>query len=547
MKEEHIFRSEGHMSDDSSMVRARRWLKIKTGLLVLSGIVFILVLFSYFSHLHEFDYRLTGWVQRLNAKSTNLSPELIIVDVPTSDLGGTKQFRASLLDLLHELSGRPDNLPKQVVLDIAFRATGYVEELANAVVQLRSKRLNIFGVCPKDINPHELCQFPIETAPLYESFSAIGHSHFSTHETAPYYRPCGPIRSVVQLMLTGADMRQACRDDNERLVSMGEALEQQYSQQLLSFDKNCANRFRHFNGECLKEATDFRGKTLLIGRLAYDRSEIYLGRSGPEVIAWAFSSQNDTAPSTALMIAITIVAAFISVISYGLLLRYFRQWRVHPWRIACVALLASLVACLFIIVPMGLFGRLNTQITLAFLVTICTLSGAVYFTRQESLINLRLRNRRIAHEYLTYDLFISYRSHYRDVVKDKLWLPLQGLRRVDGESLNVFWDSASLHRGNFHQQLEKAVMESRIFIAFLSPDYFDHQHPYCRWELESARAAGCEMVLVCSQGYDPSALYSGFEWLRDLHTYSEMDPDLSDKLRRDICAAEAGLLEQGVR
>jgi hypothetical protein len=235
-----------------------------------------------------------------------------------------------------------------------------------------------------------------------------------------------------------------------------------------------------------------------------------------------------------------VLTAATALGAFRLLLRFFRQWRLQPWRIAIISGGIGFASLLIVTIPLGLLGKLNTQFTLPLAEMVLVLVVATYYRIQEMSLNAKSRAYRVAHEYLTYDVFISYRSPHRELVRNSIWTPLSGLKRADGSPVNIFWDNESLHRGRFHEQLERAVTESRIFIAILTPDFFDDANPYCRWELEAAKASGCEIIPIVAKGYNPAEIRKGLEWLAELHTYDLGDASLTEHLVKDVLAAEAG-------
>jgi hypothetical protein len=179
-------------------------------------------------------------------------------------------------------------------------------------------------------------------------------------------------------------------------------------------------------------------------------------------------------------------------------------------------------------------------VTLPLLFTVVVLASATIFRMRSTQNEDHAIGSRTAHEFLAYDVFISYRSPRRHIVKDVLMVALAGLVRADGSKLNIFWDNKSLHRGDFEPQLQRAILESRVFVALLTSEYFDIDRPYCRWEMKTAKGSGKEIVLIIGDAqYDPQNPPEEFSWLKPLHHYNLDDEDFAEKFRKEVGAAEA--------
>ena len=83
------------------------------------------------------------------------------------------------------------------------------------------------------------------------------------------------------------------------------------------------------------------------------------------------------------------------------------------------------------------------------------------------------------------------------------------------------------------------LTESRIFIAILTPDYFDDANPYCRWKLEEAKVSGCDIIPIVARSYNLAEMRKGLEWLAELHPYELADASLKQRIIKDVQAAEA--------
>lgn len=494
---------------------------------------------------HEFDIHLAAWLLPVEARV--LDERILILDVPGE---AVEAFRGNLGAALSEIGAQRADLPLQVALDVAFLRPG------TAQVEAGIDRLRLFGrqvlaACPRaeGFDPYTTCVLPAPTRALYERFDALGHTYFLAHVSAPYFKPCPPVPSLIQLLAAQiAKVKADCGD--YQYVHMGLPLERVGSPQLISFDAACPTRFRQYAADCLAVRPAFFGKTVLVGRVALDRSP-FAERSGTELIGWALNDQLSGAQYPSLLsdvgvlLAMLLFTVVLAKALFWLLLRNLRRLRDKPWAIALIAGLFGVLILLALIAVLNLAGRYYTMVTLPLLQLLIVLGFASLYQRRQRLLEIRRQGGRS--QYVQYDVFISYRSNYRDQVRQDLLQHLHALRRADGARLNVFFDNRKLHSGEFEPQLAASIRESRVFVAFLTPNYFDPANPWCSREMQAAREAGCQLLLVMAEGYNPQSPPDAFAWLRTLHHFNVQDADFADKFVREVRRLEAAYEGAGGR
>lgn len=545
----------------------------------LMGVWLVFAAFQQNDLLHEFDMGLTVRLQD-NAQR-RLHRDIVVADVslpvkantkPSSEPEALGPFRVRLGKCLKKLAEDRDNLPRAVVLDFAF--DGGVEkdgvtEVREGLQALKAgkAKVRIFGAFEvlRD-GQFKDDEFAGQHRGIYELVDTWGHTYFevSKGSGAVFYTPVLPetgrtaLSFMVKAYCNAPDdlyLYLSKANSEERFLHMGTPLEGAPGDQLLRLQ---ADGSLVSEQACTKP--DLRGRVLILGRLAEDRPlatqkegfllEDVRARSGPELVAWALSDllgesgeARRVAAYLPLHAGLAVVMPLAAFALFGALLRYLGLWRLRPARVALLAGLLSLGVPGLLVLILRVAGLDYGQVLLPICLTALALGVAIHYrTGQARRIMIREKEAQGAHKHVAYDIFISYRRIHTAYVQQTLIPLLRELRRSNGTPFSIFWDNEDLHAGDFLEELERAVYDTRIFLPLLTPTYLASR--YCRWELRHAcnrlARGGIHILPLMHGGFDHVRDgHPDFPALGALHGYGTTDPDLPQKLTRDLRALDA--------
>lgn len=521
-------------------------------LLGLGSIIIAFLAFALIPGLHTLDMRLASWLQRNAAH--RLHSDIVVIDVP--GVGRIPEFRSTLAALLQHLAADPQEAPRSIALDIWFdgEIRDSEQELVDAITMLQSHRhpVSIHGVVSvmglgaqlkeDDAREHALR--------LYERMDSVGHNYFAHGPGWVFYDPMLPTgRIATAVHLAGRADFSDLDPSRPIQVHIGPSLERSQPAQILSFDPDCTSAFRRYKGACIHPPPNLRSKILIIGRLAEDRPLGADSLSGPEIVAWALNDLIDARAGTrrlttsaTLHLGLVLAMPLSALALFAALLRFLRGWRLRPWRIAALAGMLTLIIPMLLILTARSLGQDYSQVLLPLSLTVVLLGLAAHYRTSANYRAELLGRVRSIHAHVAYDVFISYRSSHAEWVQAELMPSLKALRRADGMPLTVFLDNEKLHSDSYVRQLELAVYESKIFVPVLTPDYFDPDKPYCRWEMTNAfnrmPHAAVRMIPLLHGGYRHQQHGdSQFPALSALHGYRTDDVEWRDKFVRDLLSA----------
>lgn len=483
-----------------------------------AGLLFLLALFSW-DAMHALD----AWLAtRLQTGEIPFSKEIIVVDVPKGS--GIPDFRNRLGAMLQNLAADQHNEPRAVGLDIWFD-TELPDHKAvlDGIRALGAHKVPVIGavnIFPDNGGDFDLDFSKRHLMALYSQMDGVGHNTINKpkgKDNWAFYVPCpgGPLPVAMAVLL--ANRPDLCDRTHgvEQRIPLGAPLLENARSQVLGVDPICPHGWREYAGECLAAPPEFKYRILVVGRLTDDRSP-YAGRPGPEIIAWAVndllgSGGRSLVNNAALHLLLALSTAGIALLLFVVLLRVLRRWRLTPLRIALVA------GSVALILPFGLtaLARLLehdfTQILLPVLALLMTLVLATHYRAGVVLGQERARQTMPDMEFVAYDVFVSYRHSHQEWVQANIKPMLESMRRIDGRTLSLFIDAEGIHSGeNWATRLGQVIHESRVFLAVLTPDYFEPNakgHKVCEWEMEQAlqRHAQDTMTIipVFHAGYVP--------------------------------------------
>ncbi len=526
-------------------------------LLGVGGFVLLLGLFQW-DVMHELD----AWVaSRLQAGEAPLSKEIVLVDVPVPKGGRIPEFRAQLGALMQSIAAQPDNLPRVLGLDVWFTAeTPSHETVLAGMAALKARKVPVVGavnVYKENSDAFDANYDKRHLMSLYGRMDGVGHNALNNprgNDRWVFYVPCPAGRWPMAMAVLLAGRQDLCEGAPfaERRVPLGAPLLSGPTQQVLGFDQSCEFGWRQYGGECLVAPPTLRHQVVLVGSFENDLSP-YPGRPGPEIVAWATSDLLEReAGRRALLnhpllhLLLALLTAAVALLCFFGLLRSVRRWRLSSGRVAVLAAGVALV------VPIGLMGLARllghdfSQILLPVLTMLLAVALATNYQRQATVAAERARKALPDMDFVAYDVFVSYRHSHRLWAEGTLKPMLESIRRVDGRALSLFFDSEGIHSGdNWATRLGHVIHESRVFLALLTPDYFEPNakgRKVCEWEMEQAlqRHAESEMMIlpVFHAGYEPELnTPARLPHLRPIQGPFSSAPDWAERTRASILNA----------
>lgn len=485
-------------------------------LLGMVSFVLLLGLFQW-DVMHEFD----AWVgTQLQAGEVPFSSKIVLVDVPMPGPKGTRipEFRGRVGALLQALADKPDNLPRVVGLDIWFSAeTPDHEAVLAGMAALQAQKVPVIGavnIYKENRDGFDSDYDKRHLMVLYSRMDGVGHNALNYprgSDTWAFYVPCPDGKWPMAMAVLMAEHQPLCdrAHGEERRVPLGAHLLQGQPQQVLRFDQSCGPGWRQYGGACLTKAPALRDRTILVGSFDDDPSP-YAGRPGPEIVAWATSDLMGAGGGmpgargllnlAPLHLFLALLTATVALLLFFGLLRIVRRWRLETWRIALLAAGVALLLPLGLIGLARLLGHDFGQILLPVLTMLLALGLAAHYQLQAALVAERARQALPDMAFVAYDVFVSYRHSHRAWAEGTLKPMLESIRRVDGSALSLFFDSEGIHSGdNWATRLGRVIHESRVFLALLTPDYFEPNsqgRTVCMWEMEQALQRQAENAIT---------------------------------------------------
>lgn len=566
---------------------------LRSVLLWLVGFALLLMLFEW-ERMHHLDARLAYWMQSNNVP---FSENVMLLDVPLTlrspdnpdDQCPDKNFRGQVGSMLKLLAGK--ETPGVVALDIAFSSACGSDEggVAEGVKALTDKGVAVFGVYGMDSldDKPDSRSLRGHVKAIYDNLNATGHTWFGQAKEVgglwPAYPPClwaqsqGATSSAqrqesllmgLPLLATGLNhvcVKPAPGEDPERWrVPVVGKLAQVVPSQVLHFEPNkalCVGQWRNASGECLTVNSEWKGKLVVVGNLEHDRPYAreagpYKDISGPEIVAWAISDlklRGEDGRAHALInmpglhLGLSLVTALLAFVMFSVLQRVVPRLKLSPFRLALFSALLGLLLPLVLIGMARLFRYDYSQVLLPVLTTALTLALAARH-QMRVLAEVAIKRQTLINpDAAAYDIFLSYRHSHASWVMGTLRPMLAELRHLDGRALTVFIDDRDIHASqNWASRLGQVIHHSRIFLAVLTPDYFEPNArgvSVCTWEMEQALQRHAESAMsilpVFHAGYEPAsaAIPPKLAALRAIQGPFSHNETLAQMLRITILAA----------
>jgi hypothetical protein len=255
---------------------------------------------------------------------------------------------------------------------------------------------------------------------------------------------------------------------------------------------------------------------------------------GPYVVTWALNDllnmkQGGKQPleSTFIRIAQALFFAFLTVLIFAFLFKYFKRMQTQPKALGLLSfaiglillsIYGALVLSFGFVIPMGL--------------TIVAMAIAAILVW------------RFANKYLStgvaegsekYDVFISYSHGNSDWVIKNVYEPLNAFRKPNGDKLKIFFDRDDIGVGEaFTAKYMWAIVDSRYFVPVISEEYYNKNH--CRNEMDLAYKRSVEKkinILPIAFNYDcVPEIYSHINFV-DVSVNKDFIKNISEELRKD--------------
>ena len=443
----------------------------KSAALVAAYLAAMLVLTFWMPVWHDAD---VGFFQWLSAShSSDLSPEISIVDVRSWDTANIPSDRLSLAAFLDRLANS-DQRPKAVIFDITFgpcqsMPCGDPMESARATLieslDLAAKaKIPVYATqeVPVDANDNPAGPVAPYDPVIYSHLAGAGHSGFTIMPGSGFlfyrvcYAPAGGLNqdvwSLVSRVLPEFDPSLGC-DTEHRPVLVG-AAEPNAAPALYSITKTAP----------FPVGADFSNKYVIVGTLHDDRPR-YADRSGPELLAWALSdallrqssiismqAYDEARPQNGMLLVLTpafsavTVLAFTSSFYLAKRLKLRRGRRFLPWLAALIAFGTSAVVFAAFEYTMLMSHQVQPQVTLISIgmllaAALCGVRGTQVELAGTSGIDAA------PSETFDYDVFISYAHEDGAWVSENVYVPLRDATLPDGRKLSVFFDTSTIRAG----------------------------------------------------------------------------------------------------
>ena len=430
-----------------------------------------------------------------------LGDEIVLIDLPYQN--NLAMFRNNQAQLLNQLADQGQNLPRAVVLDIAFTAddTG-AAAIRRAMETLIRQQVPVYA----SFNPEDA------NRPLYSGLSGYGHTVFNQITGTFFYdtllaandpvvfprskaKPGEELEALPVRM--AVDFRKLpMKNRSERhLVYVGNP--EEIKTRTLTFEpNNSGGKLVQPNGS---NPLSLRGKTVIVGSLAFDRHKAANGLSGPVLVAWAISdllySSASAQPPAILsqpwvLILMTVGFGLLTVVLFIVQFRLYHRLHGRLWFLFCSSVSGSLLLLAAIVAGLRVTGTIYPQVTLVVIAIFLSAGFSWHYYRKYLFQRSYLRDLNVApdHDRNEYDIFISY-SHTPAEnimwVENNLVEPLRNIIKIDGSPLRVFFDKDRIHVGNaWFRKLAQCIEGSRYFIAVYDNNYFGKD--FCYYEMENA-------------------------------------------------------------
>ncbi len=486
--------------------------------------VSVLLIFGLTNFSQQMDTFLVEQANQVDNSKNLLSENLKVIHIEMQNTAGAtekvKQFRNKIINFLATISNEYDkgNKVEGIVLDISFSEESVELPRLKAILkELKDKGVKVYAAY--NINEKETIEandhnHALEIYNEYLEGSGEAYNYGSGRYHTKVYTTNGGlvtyepemflksvfgdtviIESLVKKVAHGLSKnKELLKEKTNRegyVIPLGSDQEiKSVTYDFITDTTSNSGRFESNTGN--GKPLEIDDNILVVGDIINDK--IRDGTPGPYVVTWALNdllnlNQGGKQPLEGNFIRVgqALFFAFLTVLIFAFLFQYLKRMQTQP---KALGLLSFVIGLLFL----SLFGVLvlsfNTVIPIGLTVIAMAIAAALSW--------------RFANKYLStgvaegsekYDVFISYSHGNSDWVLKNVYEPLKGLRKQNGDKLNIFFDKDDIGVGEaFTAKYMWAIVDSRFFVPVMSEEYYGKNH--CKNEMDLAYKRSVEKKIT---------------------------------------------------
>lgn len=413
----------------------------------------------------------------------NLSDDIVLIDIPYEN--NLESFRRQQGQLLHLLAAHPTDLPREVILDIAFAEdnTG-IDKVQKGIDAIKAMKIPVYATqIPDDRNEkfysnyltgwgHTGFDYFMGTF-IYETILSADDPKFFPKSRASHGEELMalPIRLAVD-----RGILQIPNKPTRRFVTVGNR--ETVQEHTVRFLPDASKGQLIF-----PSGVSLRAKTVIVGSLNFDKTPIY-DLSGPALLAWAVSDimmpSNNVKVWTSpwLMIAMIIIFGFLSPYIFWLFFRPEPSWHGKLWLLFVLSIIAGISLLAILVFALRLTDIIYPCLTLVVLSNVLAAAFSYHYYSRHS-INFK------------HDVFISYRREGGSDIAREIQLALKA------KKIHAFLDVNEVQGGSFDEYHMDKISKAPNFVLILSPSCLDRcNQPDDQYSKEITQAVKTDRRIV---------------------------------------------------
>jgi TIR domain len=282
---------------------------------------------------------------------------------------------------------------------------------------------------------------------------------------------------------------------------------------------------------------ELNDKIVLVGSFDVDW-DADMPQPGPQLLAWGLSDRLNAGTGAAAAFyqpesriwvegLEALVFAVLTALVFAMIYAYIKRLRTRPALIAAAAAVIAIV-CLAAVALLRLNQHTVPPVGLATFAIVIVGLLAWHFAYKFLLTGQAEGSGR-------YDVFVSYSRAHADWVKKNVYEPLKAMRKPDGSALEIYFDTDVMQLGkDFTANYMWAIVDSRVFIAVFTDDYYAKNHSRNEIDVAYHRKVS-KLIKLLPIAVSPAAVPDIFR--KDDYVDAAGEPNFMDKVRRAIMAA----------